>query len=325
MKTFLCSALSALLIFFCACSKPGDDPQTPEELLKGTDSLVVEYNKYVDSFPLPQNAIIQVSVMPPGTSWVRTRVSTNRSGQNYLVIELDSNPDLTKRTAVLTITATGITIPTKTLTVIQNGYTGPYLNITKSQITLGGGFNSIDSFLIQSNTGWTITINPPSSDWINISLLSGQNNKQIVLTTTSDNNTSAVRTATITVTPQNGSGLQPVNIIITQPIISAGIAWNRTFGESNLDQFTSVTKATDGGIVTAGIAGYAVGSSYTTDAWLVKTDASGNKQWEKKYGGTNGDAANAVITAADGGYIMAGFATSNDGDLAGANPVNGDA
>jgi|GEM_PF-785217 len=323
MKTLLYLTLSIFLLIFYACSKPGNESQNPEELLKGTDTLVVEYSSYVDSFPLPSNVNIQISTSPT-SNWINTRVSTNSAGQKYLVIEIQSNTDLSKRSVTLTITATGTNIPTKDLKVIQNGYSGSYLNANKTQITLGGGYGSIDSISIQSNVGWIITINP-SSNWVNISSLSGQNNTKIVLTATSDNNSNAQRTVTITITPQNGAGIPSVNITIMQNMANAGIVWNKTFGESNLDQFTSVTKVADGGIVVAGIAAYTVSTSYTTDAWLVKTDATGSKLWEKKYGGTNGDAVSAVVTTTDGGFILAGFATSNDGDLTGTNPINGDA
>ncbi|MFN8361153.1 MAG: choice-of-anchor D domain-containing protein [Candidatus Kapaibacterium sp.] len=40
-------------------------------------------------------------------------------------------------------------------------------------------------------------------------------------------------------------------------------------------------------------------------------------EWQKKYGGTNNDAAHSIQQTIDGGYIVAGEATSTDGDVIG--------
>ena len=57
------------------------------------------------------------------------------------------------------------------------------------------------------------------------------------------------------------------------------------------------------------------------DAWLIKTDASGNMMWNKTYGGTKDDIAWSMIQTSDGGYIIAagtdsfGFGTTGVQDL----------
>ena len=47
-----------------------------------------------------------------------------------------------------------------------------------------------------------------------------------------------------------------------------------------------------------------------TDVWLIKTDAAGNMQWNKTYGGTGTDWMDRMIQNCDGGYAIAGFTTS---------------
>lgn len=51
------------------------------------------------------------------------------------------------------------------------------------------------------------------------------------------------------------------------------------------------------------------------DFWIVKTDAFGNLVWQKTYGGTYFDDASSVQNTSDGGYIVAGYTTSNDGNV----------
>jgi len=40
-------------------------------------------------------------------------------------------------------------------------------------------------------------------------------------------------------------------------------------------------------------------------------------EWEKSLGGTNNDFANSVQQTSDGGYIVAGYSSSNDGNVSG--------
>lgn len=42
------------------------------------------------------------------------------------------------------------------------------------------------------------------------------------------------------------------------------------------------------------------------DVWVVKVDATGNKQWERALGGSGNDSAVSIWETADGGYIVAG-------------------
>jgi len=77
----------------------------------------------------------------------------------------------------------------------------------------------LDSFNIQSNGAWTISLTPSSASWLNVNALSGTGNKKIIVTITEANNTGANRTVTLNV--NSGSGNQPVQINITQRIYTA--------------------------------------------------------------------------------------------------------
>jgi len=86
------------------------------------------------------------------------------------------------------------------------------------------------------------------------------------------------------------------------------IAFAKTFGGSSWDWAYSVQQTSDGGYIVAGWTGsFGAGSS---DIFLLKIDASGNLQWAKTFGGSNGDVAHSVQQTSDGGYIVAGYTDS---------------
>lgn len=57
------------------------------------------------------------------------------------------------------------------------------------------------------------------------------------------------------------------------------------------------------------------GNHGSYDFWLLKTNASGNLEWQQCIGSTNQDYANALDLTSDGGYILAGQYNNNDAFL----------
>ena len=84
--------------------------------------------------------------------------------------------------------------------------------------------------------------------------------------------------------------------------------WNRTYGGGDDDEAHSVVQTGDGGYALAGWT-YSYGPGWE-DFWLVKTDAAGNVQWNKTYGGANTDYCESVVQTVDGGYALAGITSS---------------
>ena len=100
---------------------------------------------------------------------------------------------------------------------------------------------------------------------------------------------------------------------------NGSIKWQKSFGGSNGDQAYSIAQTTDGGYIVAGNSysndGDVTGSRGNGDYWIVKLDNEGNIGWQKSLGGSSTDLANSIAQTTDGGYIVAGYTYSNDGDI----------
>lgn len=84
--------------------------------------------------------------------------------------------------------------------------------------------------------------------------------------------------------------------------------WNQVYGGTRDDDAHSVIQTSDGGYAIAGETNsFGAGGN---NAWLVKTDSSGNMQWNETYGGAGSDEAYSVVKTSDEGYAIAGGTTS---------------
>lgn len=106
--------------------------------------------------------------------------------------------------------------------------------------------------------------------------------------------------------------------------LSGNLLWTRSLGGDKQDQGWSIVKGSDGGVVIGGWTGSDNGDAsgnYSgdigfTDFWLVKlNDQTGAIVWQHCYGGSYNERAYSLTVAADGGYLMGGYAESKDGQV----------
>jgi gliding motility-associated-like protein len=104
---------------------------------------------------------------------------------------------------------------------------------------------------------------------------------------------------------------------------TGNLEWQRSLGGLEMEQAWAINLATDGGYIVAGYTvssegdvtdKHAMGFAFA-DVWVVKLSAAGALQWQKCYGGQVNDYAFDLQPTPDGGYVIGGFAQSNDGDL----------
>ncbi len=110
-------------------------------------------------------------------------------------------------------------------------------------------------------------------------------------------------------------------ILYVGSVSSQTIQWQKSLGGSSYEYAYSTEQTTDGGYIIAGTTnsnnGNVSGNNGSTDFWIVKLDSLGTIQWQKCLGGSGYDVANSIQQTTDGGYIIAGYTSSNNGDVSG--------
>jgi len=102
------------------------------------------------------------------------------------------------------------------------------------------------------------------------------------------------------------------------------IEWEQTYGGSSSDQLFSTLLTSDGGYLLGGYTDsndgdIQSGNQGESDYWVVKINSTGTIEWEQTYGGSERDEITSTIPTSDGGYLLGGYSSSNDGDIQSGN------
>jgi hypothetical protein len=115
---------------------------------------------------------------------------------------------------------------------------------------------------------------------------------------------------------ENTNGYLDYWVVKTDSI--GGIQWQNSIGGAdNADALWSIQQTNDGGYILGGKSTSNISGDKTEncigfeDYWLVKTDASGNIEWQNTIGGSNWDQLVSIYQTVDGGYILGGYSKSN--------------
>lgn len=105
--------------------------------------------------------------------------------------------------------------------------------------------------------------------------------------------------------------------------MTGNLEWEKHYGKAGVYVGTSIQQTTDGGYVITGHApsddGDAGRNIGEADYWILKLNKAGEIEWEKKHGGSGVDMAASIQQTKEGGYIIAGYARSNNGYLKESN------
>lgn len=107
---------------------------------------------------------------------------------------------------------------------------------------------------------------------------------------------------------KTGSGARGGYVWLVKLDAKGDKQWDKTFGGMKRNYANALIQTKDGGYVVAG--GTENKGAGNSDAWLIKTDANGDLEWDKTYGGSGFEEANAIVQTDDEGYAFAGSTNS---------------
>lgn len=108
-------------------------------------------------------------------------------------------------------------------------------------------------------------------------------------------------------TTSSGAGGQDISL--TKTNANGEILWSKTYGGSSDEYPGMVIPTNDGGLAIVGTT-YSFGSG-DKDIYVIRTDAAGNLQWSKVYGGNYTERGFVIRQLLDGNFIVGGSEQSN--------------
>jgi hypothetical protein len=106
---------------------------------------------------------------------------------------------------------------------------------------------------------------------------------------------------------------------IVKTDVTGAISWEKSYGGNQSDGANDIQETSDNGFIVAGFTlsmdVNVTGNHGLYDYWVIKLDGAGSLTWEKTAGGTEEERANSITEAPDGGFLVAGFTRSSNGDV----------
>lgn len=211
---------------------------------------------------------------------------------------------------------------------IVAGYSGGNIGTLQGKTPINPYNNSNDYLVIKLTSSGDVS-------WY--TFLSGNGNDGIQsISGTSDGG--CILTGLVTENVPTLSGLSPLipyvageEAMVVKLTSAGAVSWYTFLGGSGYDRGQSIQQTADGGYIMAGSAaaniptlgGRTPVNSYGggTDAFIVKLDSAGAVVWYTLLGGSISEYVYSIRETADGGYIAAGYGTTNIPSLSGLSPV----
>jgi len=110
------------------------------------------------------------------------------------------------------------------------------------------------------------------------------------------------------------------DIILIKTDADGNLLWKKTFGGTGYEYGATMTETSEGGFAITGITdskGYGL-----QDVYLIRTNASGDSQWEKTFGGGDVDQGFGLVNMPDNGFCITGL-SNTDGSFVFLNRTSG--
>jgi len=105
-------------------------------------------------------------------------------------------------------------------------------------------------------------------------------------------------------------GLGGADVFLVRADKDGNQIWAQTYGGATDDFGKAAEETHDGGFV---VAGYTNSFGNGVEAYLIRTDADGNRVWEYTYGDKSDDFGNSVDQTNDGGFVIGGSTVRSSG------------
>ena len=99
-------------------------------------------------------------------------------------------------------------------------------------------------------------------------------------------------------------------------VVLPGVWTDKTYGGTGVETVSCVLAVEGGGYILAGTTSSAKSGDVSkrtnggADFWVLKITESGEKVWDKTYGGSGNEAPGGIVKASDGGYVISGVTAS---------------
>lgn len=93
--------------------------------------------------------------------------------------------------------------------------------------------------------------------------------------------------------------------------------WDKTLGGTGAEEMSSIITIADGGFLITGSSSSNLSgdksenSRGNRDYWIIRTNANGQKQWDKVFGGLGDDNRVKTLSTSDGMFLLGGYSDSN--------------
>jgi hypothetical protein len=241
-------------------------------------------------------------------------VSGNHGQYDLWLIKLDANGN---KLWQKTYGGTGIDVKGTIAPTTDGGYllTG-YTNSSDGDITAGPGGGDLVVFKLDAsgNKIWNKIYG--GSKWESVASIIATKDGGSIIVGSTDSNDGDV----------SGNHSSDEDMWVLKLDNNGQKTWQATLGSTDWENGYSITQMTDGSYMALGFTygndGDVAGNHGDKDYWVVKLSNTGKKLWQRPFGGPDSDWPNAVTATSDSGFVVAGLAKGDGGDVTGINGVS---
>lgn len=326
-----------LSLFGCTKSpEPNPDPDPIPTLSVSPSSISLSGNKGgSDSIQITHAGNWTVSIEPSSVTWMKLSATSGTGNAKLYVTAEENNTTTAARSAVVTVKSANAQVGPQSVQVSQKVAEdlpfhkligGSSLDAFEDVVVLPDGYLGVGS---TTSSGGDIAVNKGKSDllvakfdrsgsmvWLK-TFGGTENDYGYAALAVSDGILVAGTTWSANGDVVGNKGFSDAWLLKLNS--SGDLQWQKTFGGSGPDDAVAISTITGGGYYLTGktesadgdITNLPPGTINVTNAFVIKTDNTGNKVWAKAVGTQGSEYGRAVTQTADGGCVVFGILASS--------------